>query len=197
MTDPRDYRIEQPSECWSQVKAGTLIRSHSVVYQDCKLGARLHIGHGVLIREDNIIGDDVSIGSHTVLEPNNIIGDRVRIHSNCFLSRVYLEDDVWVGPNAVFTDDLHPPCPRYAECGKGAHVKPHAVIGANCTILPEVTIGRGAVVGAGSVVTRDILPWQVVAGNPAKVINNVVGLKCPKGFFKHPYEDIYKKGGQK
>jgi len=172
----------------SDIGPESIIRSHTVIYADCKLGARLQTGHGVLIRENNCIGDDVSIGSHTVLEPGNRIRNNVRIHSNCFLSNVLLEHDVWIGPNVVFTDDPHPPCPRYLECGGGAWVAHGAKIGANCTILPGVLIGTGAIVGAGSVVTKAVREGTVVAGNPAKMIGYVEELECRKGYFTRPYE---------
>lgn len=166
----------------------SIIRSHSVIYPDCKLGARLHVGHGVLIREENIIGDDVSIGSHTVLEPGNVIGDRVRVHSNCFLSSVHIEDDVWIGPNVVFTDDPHPPCPMYLYCMGGAVVAKGARIGANCTILPGVHIGERTLVGAGSVVTRAVRPGFVVVGNPAHEAGLRDNLRCHSGHFDYPYQ---------
>ncbi len=75
------------------------------------------------MREDNVAGDDVSIGTNAVLEFGNRIGSRVRIHSGCFLEMTTIEDDVFVGPNTVFTDDPHPAnCPRYRECKGGALV---------------------------------------------------------------------------
>ena len=174
----------------SELGPESIIRSHSVIYPDCKLGARLHVGHGVLIREENIIGEDVSIGSHTTLEPGNVIGDRVRIHSNCFLSGTHIANDVWIGPNVVFTDDPHPPCPEYVQCHYccGARVYELAKIGANCTILPGVTIGVSALVGAGSVVVDDVADGTVVVGNPARQIRILADLKCPAGFFKYPYQ---------
>ena len=110
------------------------------------------------IREDNEVGDGVSIGTSAVLEFGNRIGHRVRIHTGCFLELVTIEDDVFVGPNVVFTDDLHPMnCPHYRDCLGGAVVRRRARIGANSTILPGVEIGADALVGAGSVVVDDVL----------------------------------------
>jgi acetyltransferase-like isoleucine patch superfamily enzyme len=108
-----------------------------------------------------------------VLEFGNRIGSRVRIHSGCFLELVTIEDDVFVGPHVVFTDDPHPMgCPRYQDCKGGAVVRRLARIGANATILPGVTIGEGALVGAG---------------NPARVIKQVAELTCSPGWFGRPY----------
>jgi acetyltransferase-like isoleucine patch superfamily enzyme len=78
-------------------------------------------------------------------------------------------------------------CPRYQECKGGAVVRRLARIGANATILPGLTIGEGALIGAGSVVVHDVPAGAVVAGNPAQVINTVGALTCPPGFFERPY----------
>ncbi len=78
-------------------------------------------------------------------------------------------------------------CPRYQDCKGGPVVRRLARIGANSTILPGVTIGEGALVGAGSVVVHDVPPGAVVAGNPAVVIKQVAELTCAPGFFARPY----------
>ena len=170
------------------IGAGAVIRPFTTIYAGSTIGARLQTGQGASIREDNTLGDDVSIGTNAVLEFGNRIGSRVRIHSGCFLELVTIEDDVFVGPNVVFTDDPHPMgCPRYKDCKGGAVVRRLARIGANSTILPGVEIGEGSLVGAGSVVVHDVPPGAVVAGNPARVIKQVAELTCPPGWFEHPY----------
>ena len=142
------------------IGAGAVIRPFTTIYAGSTFGARLQTGQGASVREDNIIGDDVSIGTSAVLEFGNRIGSRVRIHSGCFLELVTIEDDVFVGPNVVFTDDPHPMnCPRYAECKGGPVVRRLARIGANSTILPGVEIGEGALVGAGSCTTYPPALW--------------------------------------
>ena len=100
---------------------------------------------------------------------------------------VTVEDDVFIAPNVVFADDPHPPCPRYEECVGGALVKSVARIGSNSTILPGVVIGRGALVGAGSVVVHDVPDGVVVAGSPARIIKRVDELECQAGLFERPY----------
>jgi len=168
---------------------GSVIRPFTTIYGGSSFGARLQTGQGASIREDNIVGDDVSIGTNAVLEFGNRIGDRVRIHSGCFLELVTIEDDVFVGPNVVFTDDPHPMgCPRYEECKGGAVVRRLARIGANSTILPGVEIGEGALVGAGSVVVHDVPAGAVVAGSPARVIKQVSELTCGPGWYEKPYD---------
>jgi acetyltransferase-like isoleucine patch superfamily enzyme len=95
---------------------------------------------------------------------------------------------VFIGPGVVFTDDPHPPCPRYKECVLGATVEKDVRIGAHSTILPGVVIRENSLVGAGSVVTKNIPKNSVVIGSPAKVLKNIRELQCAKGFFKRPYE---------
>jgi acetyltransferase-like isoleucine patch superfamily enzyme len=152
------------------------------------MGEQCQTGQGVSIREDNRIGNNVSIGTHSVLEFGNRIGDNSRIHSSCFLEMVTIGRHVFIGPNVVFTDDPHPMnCPKYKDCKKGAIVEDYARIGANSTILPGVRIGRNSMVGAGSVVTKDVPANSVVVGNPARVIKMVNELVCPPGFFDRPY----------
>jgi acetyltransferase-like isoleucine patch superfamily enzyme len=171
------------------IGSGAVIRPFTTIYGGSTFGARLQTGQGASIREDNQIGDDVSIGTNAVLEFGNRIGDRVRIHSGCFLELVTIEDDVFVGPNVVFTDDMHPMnCPRYTECRGGPVVRRLARIGANSTILPGVTVGEGSLVGAGSVVVHDVPAGVVVVGNPARVMVQVSELVCESGFFERPYD---------
>ena len=170
------------------VGAGAVIRPFTTIYAGSTFGAHLQTGQGASIREDNYVGDDVSIGTNAVLEFGNRIGSRVRIHSGCFLELVTIEDDVFVGPNVVFTDDPHPMgCPRYKDCKGGAVVRRLARIGTNATILPGVEIGEGGLIGSGSVVVNDVPAGAVAAGNPARVIKRVSELTCPPGWFEHPY----------
>ncbi|MBU1016863.1 acetyltransferase [Patescibacteria group bacterium] len=164
------------------------IRTNTVIYGNSTIGHNFQCGHNVVIRELNEIGNDVLIHSGSQIFPRNKIGNKVSIHANCFLEGVTLEDGVVLGPNVIFTDDLHPRCPRYLECVGGAVVSKRAKIGANSTILPGVSIGEGALVGSGSVVTKDVLAGSVVVGNPARAIKKTSDLECIKGFYNIPYE---------
>jgi len=158
------------------------LRSHTVIYGGSLIGDNLQTGHGVLVREAATIGDDVSIGSHSVVEHHVTIGNRVRIHSNAFIPEFsVLEEGSWVGPNAVFTNARYPLNPTTKNELAGPHLRPAAKIGANATLLPGVVIGRNALVGAGSVVTRDVPDDAIVAGNPARVIGSVLDVPAYAG----------------
>ena len=117
-----------------------------------------------------VIGADCNICDHVFIENDVIVGNRVTIKCGVQLwDGLRLEDDVMVGPNATFTNDLFPRSKQPFEL-RHTIVMHGASIGANATILCGITIGEGAMIGAGSVVTKDVPPFAVVVGNPAKVI---------------------------
>jgi acetyltransferase-like isoleucine patch superfamily enzyme len=180
-------RGAKPGEIKTIIGAGGVVRSGTVIYAGAVIGDRFNSGHGALIREDNIIGDDCSVGTNAVLEAGNRVGHGTRIHSGCFLEHTTLGKRVFLAPHVVFTDDPHPMCPRYLECVLGANVEDDVSIGANSTILPGLKIGAGSLIGAGSVVTKDVEAGSVVAGSPAKRIKAVADLVCFKGFCERPY----------
>jgi acetyltransferase-like isoleucine patch superfamily enzyme len=170
-------RGAQAGEREVSIGPGALLRSHTVVYAPNRIGKRFQTGHGVLVREENEIGDDVSIGSGSVVEHHVRIGHRVRLHSNVFVPEYsILEDECWLGPNVVLTNARYPASPQAKGDLRGPTVEVRARIGANATLLPGVRIGREALVGAGAVVTRDVAPGTVVAGNPARVVNRIEHL---------------------
>jgi len=120
------------------------------------------------------IGSDCNICDHTFIENDVIIGDRVTIKCGVQVwDGVRLEDDVFVGPNATFTNDKLPRSGVHPEHLPVTTVKAGASIGANSTIVPGITIGANALVGAGAVVTRDVPPWAIVTGNPARITGYV------------------------
>jgi acetyltransferase-like isoleucine patch superfamily enzyme len=172
-------RGKQPGELTTVIGANSVIRSHTVIYAGNIIGEHFQTGHAVMVRELNEIGDRVSIGTHSIVEHHVRIGNGVRIHSNAFIPEYsILEDNTWVGPNVVFTNAVYPNSPGAKESLKGPHLKVGAKIGANSTLLPGITIGCNALVGAGSVVVHDVPDGKVVVGNPARIVKDVAELEA-------------------
>ena len=114
------------------------------------------------------IGRDCNICAHTFIEGGVVIGDRVTVKSGVFLwDGLVIEDDVFLGPNATFTNDLHPRS-QERKPYPVTRIKRGASIGAGAVILPGLTIGEGAMIGAGAVVTRSVPEGETWAGNPAR-----------------------------
>jgi UDP-2-acetamido-3-amino-2,3-dideoxy-glucuronate N-acetyltransferase len=117
------------------------------------------------------IGRDCNICDHVFVENDVVVGDRVTIKCGVQLwDGLRVEDDVFIGPNATFTNDRFPRSKQYPAEFATTRIAHHASIGANATILPGLTIGQYAMVGAGSVVTRSVPPYAIVAGNPARIV---------------------------
>lgn len=117
------------------------------------------------------LGENCNICAHTLVESDVIIGNNVTVKSGVYIwDGTRIEDNVFLGPNATLTNDLMPRSKHYPERFSGITLKKGCSIGANATILPGLTIGENAMVGAGAVVTKDVPANTVVAGNPAKII---------------------------
>jgi acetyltransferase-like isoleucine patch superfamily enzyme len=145
-----------------------ILRSGLIIYCQVEIGDNFQSGHNVLIREQMKIGQDVAIGSSTVIEGYGTIGNNVRIQSMAFIpTHTIIRDNVFIGPNAVLTNDRYPPTGKPEL--KGPILEDYSVIGANATILPGITIGQGSMVAAGAVVTRDVPQDKMAIGVPAKI----------------------------
>lgn len=143
-----------------------LLRPNTMIYADVIIGDDFRSGHNVIIREGTRIGNNVSIGSATIVEGDTVIGDNVNIQSMVYLPlRISIGDNVFIGPNAVFTNDRYPPSKNLCAFT----IKDKAVIGANSTLLPGLTIGEGALVAAGAIVTKDVPDYKMAIGSPAKI----------------------------
>ncbi len=148
------------------------IHDHALVETD-SIGPGTRIWAFAHVLPGAVIGADCNICDHTFVEGDVVVGDRVTLKSGVFLwDGLRVEDDVFIGPQATFTND---PFPRSRRPFHGAvtTLRTGASIGAGAVILPGVTVGERAMVGAGAVVTKDVPADSVVVGNPARVVRTV------------------------
>lgn len=156
----------------------SFIHSTSLVDKNAKVGANTRIWQFCNIMNNVVIGNNCNIGQNVFIENGVIIGNNVKIKNNISIyTGVICEDDVFLGPSCVFTNVLNPRSfiERKSEF-KQIIVKKGASIGANATIICGNTIGRYAMIGAGTVVTKDVPDYALVMGNPGKVVGYV--CKC-------------------
>jgi UDP-2-acetamido-3-amino-2,3-dideoxy-glucuronate N-acetyltransferase len=120
-----------------------------------------------------VIGADCNICDHTYIEGDVVVGDRVTIKSGVYLwDGLRVEDDVFIGPQATFTNDRFPRSKQDFEL-RITTIRRGASIGAGAVLLPGLTVGERAMVGAGAVVTADVPDYALVVGNPARVVRAV------------------------
>ncbi|MEX1384116.1 acyltransferase [Lutibacter sp.] len=144
----------------------------AVIDDGCEIGAGTKIWHFSHIMPNCKIGKNCNLGQNVVVSPNVILGENVKVQNNVSIySGVICEDDVFLGPSMVFTNVINP---RSAIVRRGEYqktmVKKGASIGANATIVCGNNIGEYAFIGAGAVVTKEVLPYALVVGNPSKQI---------------------------
>ncbi|WP_282041264.1 acyltransferase [Halomonas alimentaria] len=139
--------------------------------QSKTIGQKTRVWQFSVVLEGARIGENCNICAHTLIEGDVVIGDNVTVKSGVFLwDGTRIEDGVFIGPNATFTNDLFPRSKAYPDTFRGITVRQGASIGANATLLPGITIGANAMVGAGATVTADVPARAVVVGNPARII---------------------------
>ena len=139
------------------------------VESGAQVGAGTKIWHIAHVRSSATLGAECVIGRNVYLDANTVIGSRVKIQNNVSVYQgVTIEDDVFVGPCAVFTNDMRPRATNTDWKITPTLVRKGASIGANATLICGIEVGEYAMIAAGSVVTKDVPPYQLVAGNPAR-----------------------------
>ncbi|HET7680073.1 MAG TPA: DapH/DapD/GlmU-related protein [Xanthobacteraceae bacterium] len=153
-----------------------VIGENCVIADDVRIGTGTRIGNFVLIRDHTVIGESCVVGSYVDIEGDVQIGKFVSLQSGCYLTRgVIVEDEVFCGPRMMTINDKRichrRPLLQFQR--QAARILRAARIGGGSILFPGVTIGDNALVGAGSVVTRDVPDRTIVAGNPARIIGSV------------------------
>lgn len=155
------------------------IHPQAIVESDA-IGARTRIYAFVHILSGATIGSDCNINDHCFIEGGVEIGDRVTVKCGNYLwTGVKVEDDVFLGPNVVYTNDIRPRSKQYPEAFERIHIRHGASIGANSVLKGGISIGEFALIGMGSVVTDDVPAYAIAFGNPARVQGHV--CRCGEG----------------
>jgi len=162
----------------------SVIRSHSIFYESSCFGEKLTTGHRVTVREGTVAGKNLQIGTLCDLQGSCSFGDYVRMHSNVHIGKTStIGNFVWIFPYVVLTNDPHPP----SNIMQGVTVKDYAVIATMSVILPNVTIGEGALIGAHSSLKTNAEPHMVYVGSPAKKICPTSKIKLQDGTERPAY----------
>lgn len=141
------------------------------ICESTSVGARTRVWAFSHVLPGAVIGEDVNINDHVFVENDVVIGDRVTLKSGVQVwDGIRLGDDVFVGPNATFTNDPFPRSKQYPDAFAQTVIEDGASIGGGAVILPGVRVGRRAMIGAGAVVTKDVPPYAIVVGNPARIV---------------------------
>lgn len=175
------------------IARGALIRSHSIFYEGSQFGEKLVTGHRVTVREMTRAGKGLQIGSQSEFQGHCSIGDFTRTQSNVFIGqKSVIGNFVWLFPYVVLTNDPHPP----SNILKGCVIEDYAAIAAMSVILPGIVVGKRSLVGARTLVTRDVPAGKLVLGNPGKIIGDAseINLQDGSGLPAYPWVNHFHRG---
>lgn len=179
--DEHNYERKQ-----TVIGENSLIRSNSIIYENVQIGREFQTGHRVTIRECSYIGDNCSIGTLCDIQGYVKIGDFVRMHSNVHIGqKSIIENYVWIYPYVVLTNDPYPPMGKL----KGVTLKEYSQVATLSVVMPGVTVGINALVGANSLVRKDVPDESVYVGNPGKIICSIRDLKDDTGNQIYPWKE--------
>lgn len=154
------------------INSSAKIHPHALIEEHVSIGANTRVWAFAHILPDVVIGSDCNICDHTFIENGVRLGDRVTVKCGVYLwTGVEAESDVFIGPCVAFTNDKRPRSRQHPAEYLKTLLQQGCSIGANATVLPGVTLGRWSMIGAGSVVTRDVPAHAVVVGNPARIVD--------------------------
>lgn len=176
----------------TEIGNNSLIRSYCIIYAGNRFGEGFSTGHRVTIREGSVFGKNCRLGTLCDIQGNVEFGDYCWLHSNVHIGqKSKVGNYVFIYPYVVFTNDPHPP----SNTLKGVTVHDYAQISVFSVLLPGVEIGKHALVGAGSIVAKDVDDYTLVLGNPAKPIKDVRELKSKEtGASHYPWPYNFDRG---
>lgn len=158
----------------TKIGPNSLIRSHTIIYADNVFGEGLHCGHRATVRENSRFGSHCSIGTLCDIQGHSEFGDYVRMHSNVHIGHFSkIGNYCWIFPYTVFTNDPTPP----SEICVGPTVGDYSIIATHCLLLPGVKIGQHCLIGACTMVSKDVADYQVVVGSPGKAVKDIRDVK--------------------
>ncbi len=171
----------------TQIGLGSIIRSHTIIYSGCQIEEGFSSGHRVTIRENSIIGKHNRIGTLSDIQGNVSFGDYCWLHSNVHIGqKSVIGNFVFIYPYVVLTNDPHPP----SNVCTGPVIGDFSQVAVGSVILPGVLIGKHCLIGAQSLVNKNVNDYELVSGNPAKVLKDIRDLKSKetgKNHYPWPY----------
>jgi UDP-2-acetamido-3-amino-2,3-dideoxy-glucuronate N-acetyltransferase len=159
----------------ADIGRGTIVQTGAIIEDDCRIGENCRIGYYAVLRKGTVIGDNSVFGTLSVSEGLNKIGNHVTIHSQCHITQtVEIDDWVFIAPFFCGANTRRIVHGRdYQLVKEGYRIKAGARIAVGVLVMPAVTIGREALIGAGSLITKDIPDYAIAYGSPAKVVGVV------------------------
>jgi acetyltransferase-like isoleucine patch superfamily enzyme len=176
----------------TRIEKGAIIRSHNIIYAGCKFGQNFSTGHRVTIRENTTFGNNCRVGTLSDIQGFSTFGAHCWLHSNVHIGQnSTIGNFVFIYPYVVFTNDPTPP----SNICIGPTVQDYSQIAVFSVLLPGVKIGKHCLIGAGSVVGKDVEDYSLVLGSPAKVIKDVREIKSRETGEQHyPWPNRFERG---
>lgn len=169
------------------IGSDSLIRSHAIIYAGSSFGKGFSCGHRVTIRENSKFGANCRLGTLCDIQGHSIFGNNCWLHSNVHIGhQSNIGNFVFIYPYVVLTNDPSPP----SNICTGVTIGDYSVVAVSCVLLPAIKIGKHVLIGAGSIVGKDIDDYSLAIGNPAKVIKDIRDLKSRetgKSYYPWPY----------